>query len=112
MSFLLSVSWLSPTGKNERLAAFTYTPVPEKPDILHLGEARVNLPDTPTLILKSNYEPARGDISLAAFQGDVQLFLWHCKWDESPPYFGFRLSGGGFMHLHFQRVEKNDPKEG
>ena len=107
MTITLSVTWLDPSGKNEKLASFTYAPPPGKPDAssLQLTDAQVSIPGAEPLALKSNFEPGHCNFSVAGFQKGQQLFLWHCKWDDSAPYFGFRLSCGGFVQLNFKKVE-------
>jgi len=105
INLTLSVSLTDDSGKSHKLGAITYSPDPARQDSLEIREAKVEIPATSPLTIKSGYESKTSNLTVVAFHEDKQVLLGLCHWDRVTPYFGFRVPAVGFVHLNFNKTE-------
>jgi hypothetical protein len=107
MDLTLSVSLTDDAGKNHKLGSTNYVASADltRQDTLEIKEAKVDVPGTSQLTIKSGYHSKNANLTVAAFHEDEQVLLGLCHWDKVTPYFGFRIAAAGFVHLNFKMTE-------
>lgn len=107
MILTLSVSLTDDVGKNYKLCSTNYdtSTDPTRRDTLEIKEAKIEVPGTSPLTIKSGYQSKNANLTIAAFHEGKQVLLGLCHWDRVTPYFGFRIPPVGFVHLNFKMVE-------
>jgi hypothetical protein len=110
----ISVSSTNNGEKSTKLGQFEFTAgnAAVSPGVIGIQGAELTTPKGAKLTLHSSYALTNCNLSVTVLADGVQMFMGAAHWDKVTPYFSFRITTGELVHLHFQRIEKNDPKKG
>lgn len=106
----ISVSSTGNGSKSNKLGLFDLAATsPDVPEgVIGISGAEAVTPKGAKLALRSSYVLQTCNLCVAVLADGVQVFMGAAHWDKVTPYFGFRISSGEFIHLHFQKAENSD----